>query len=122
MLSINELLSHASTQGYKSNVLKPLIYICAIGFIMTILFFKYEITFFGYLMGSITTLSFIGLIGAYFYCLVKNPDLLRSERYNIEQSLIKKVKVIGDSTNAKFNLPPSNYIMIEGKNDKINEE
>ena len=35
-------------------------------------------------------------IGSYIYCLLKNPDLLRSEEYNIKKQVIE---VLGDKDN-----------------------
>lgn len=44
----------------------------------------------------IAGLILIMIIVSYFYCLVKNPDLLRSEEYNIRKQI---VEVLGDKEN-----------------------
>ena len=104
MLNLSQIFASGQNQGSKSNVIKPLLFISGVILIGLIFAIKYEapnivtnslIVFFG--------ISFAALLFAYFYCLVKNPNLLRSEHYNIEQSIIQKTSFIGESINPSLN-------------------
>ena len=114
---LKQLFEFATSQGYKSNVLKPII----VGIIISIIgavagaYYKSQIITIGCLI-----LAFIFVISfliAYFFCLCKNPNLLRSERYNLEKTAIEKATYKGDSAVVgHINIPQKDYVLIEGNN------
>lgn len=113
-----QFLEFATSQGYRSNVIKPLI-VCIIISILG--------STAGAYYGSQTiilcclVLAFIFVIAflvAYFFCLYKDPNLLRSERYNLEKTAIEKATFKGDSAvTSHLNLPQKDYVIIGGNND-----
>lgn len=112
---LKDLLEHATTQGYKSNVIKPLSGMMIIFLIGTVVLSYFNVAYFPIVLGVLTTICGIGMLFAYFFCLFKNPDLLRSEKYNLEKTAIEKVSITGDSsTRASILMPRSDYI-IEGQ-------
>lgn len=91
---------HAQTTetASRSDVLKPLVY--AIGVLLTA-----ELSFVvakapGWLLltgGIFIGLALTAYLGAFVFCLLTNPDLLRSERYGLEKMAIER-GVYGDSS------------------------
>lgn len=112
--TIKDLIENATAQGFKSNVIKPIMGLMIIFFIGAIgsTYFKVE-----YLPLLFTIL--LGLCGflalfSYCYCLIKDPNLLRSEKYNLEKTAIEKVSLIGDSTSRpQIAMPHSEYVIVE---------
>ncbi|WP_413534125.1 hypothetical protein [Empedobacter brevis] len=113
------LVEQVASQGYKSNIIKPLLGMMVIFLLGVIATKYYEIPFIPYIFMVLITICGIGMLFTYFYCLFKNPDLLRSEKYNLEKNAIEKVSIVGDSEKkASINLPTSEYVIIKGDNDR----
>lgn len=91
------LTSHLSNQGSKSNIVKPLTYVMAMLLAASIILLKLEVNLVGYILLGLFGLVLIAFLVTYFICLFKNPDLLRSERYNLEKTAIEKTALLGDS-------------------------
>jgi len=110
---LSQILEHATTQGYRSNILKPLLGIIIILFLATIAFAYLNKEILYYTTFVMAGIIFIAFIVSFFYCLFKNPDLLRSEKYNLEKTAIEKVSISGDSLNTGKVLPPvMDYVMV----------
>ncbi|WP_343524384.1 hypothetical protein [Pedobacter sp.] len=112
--ALTSFLEHATSQGYRSNVVKPLTTMAIILIVATGFLFYFKVDFFGYLIGSLAVLMVIAFLISYFICLFKNPDLLRSEKYNLEKTAIEKVSYNGDSVVGHVQLPPREYVMVQG--------
>jgi hypothetical protein len=116
---LSQLLEHATSQGYKSNIIKPLLGMEIILLFATVALFRFNALLFAYILGSLAIVVVIGFLFSYFYCLFNNPDLLRSERYNLEKTAIEKVAVTGDSVSSpEILLPQRDFVLIRAKNDK----
>jgi undecaprenyl pyrophosphate phosphatase UppP len=115
-----QLLEIATSQGNRTNVVKPIL----IGFIVTLVgaiagvYFNSAIITEYCLNLSIVLLA--AFLIAYFVCLYKNPDLLRSEKYNLEKTALEKATFKGDSTVVgHINLPNKDFVVIEGQNQNL---
>lgn len=115
-----QFLEFATSQGNRTNVVKPIL----IGFIVTLVgaiagvYFNSAIITEYCLNLSIVLL--VAFLIAYFICLFKNPDLLRSEKYNLEKTAIEKATFKGDSTVVgHINLPNKDFVVIEGRNQNL---
>lgn len=118
---LKQILEHATSQGYRSNVLKPLLGMEIILLIATIFLFRFGINVLGYILGSIAIVIIICFLFGYFYCLFKDPNLLRSERYNLEKTALEKVAISGDSGyKSHIQLPNHEYVVVESINDTPN--
>ena len=114
----NEMLEHATSQGYGSNIVKPLLGMMIIMLLATIFLFSVGAFVFANFSGGICLLLVVAFLFSYFYCLFKNPDLLRSERYNLEKTAIEKVSMSGDSmSEGKLQAPKMDYVIIESIED-----
>ena len=111
---LKHIFEHASSQGYKSNVVKSLFGLLSILLTATIILFKVEAIVFGYILGSVSILIVFAFLFAYFYCLFKDPTLLRSEKFILEKTAIEKA-MISDSTkmNMSINPPKSEFVTYE---------
>lgn len=114
---LKQLFENVTTQGYRSNVIKPLIALLIIMLTATIALFHYKIPFFGYCTGILSIIIVIIYLVAYLICLNKNPDLLRSERYNLEKTAMENVAIKGDSNSAQIQAPQREFIVIQNKNN-----
>jgi hypothetical protein len=113
-----EIFENATSQGYRSNVVKPLMGFLIITFIFTAVFVYLEIILLAYITFGISALTALIFLSGYIYCLIKNPDLLRSEKYNLEKTAIEKISIQGDSTSKiKINSPEMDYIVVESIQD-----
>lgn len=117
---LKQLFEFATSQGNRSNVIKPIL----IGFVATLVgavagvYFKSDIITEHCLNLSIVLL--IAFLIAYFLCLFKDPNLLRSEKYNLEKTAIEKATFKGDSAViGHINLPNKDYVVIEGNNQTL---
>jgi len=123
--NLKQIVEFATSQGYKSNVVKPLSGVLIILF-LTIggLIYHNADMVIVYTILAMAVLAFIGFGVSYFYCLFNNPDLLRSEKYNLEKTAIEKVAFSGDSlTTGKVVTPTMDYIVVESINQiSPNEE
>lgn len=113
---LKDLLEHATSQGYKSNVIKPLSGMMIIFVIGAIASHYFDVPYLPFLLALLATICGTGMLIAYFFCLFRNPDLLRSERYNLEKTAIEKVSITGDSTTRQsIVMPHTDYVVVEGK-------
>lgn len=114
---LKHILEYATSQGYKANVVKPILggLIVSILIIVSGLYFhSHIVSVFGIVLASIFAIAFLA---AYFICLIKDPNLLRSERFNLEKAAIEKATLKGDSTiYGHLKAPDSDYLLMEGKN------
>ncbi|WGQ15563.1 hypothetical protein [Sphingobacterium faecium] len=117
------MFESATTQGYRSNVLKPIMWIMFVLFAFTItcLYLKQEV--FAYIFIGLGIIFLILSAYAYFYCLHKDPDLLRSEKFNIEKTALEKVAITGDSSTNKLKVQETEFVILgaQGKNDLLEE-
>lgn len=102
-MEIKELLSHSDASGARSNVLKPLTWFLAIITVAFLLACKengiiWVQIFFAVILG-VTVFVFLGV---FIYCLIKNPDSLRSESFTIQKIALEK-GVYGDNQVGFFN-------------------
>lgn len=119
--SISSLIQHATSQGYRSNVVKPLTGMAIVLLIATVVLFYFKVIIFGYIIGSLAVVLILAFLFSYFFCLVKNPDLLRSEKYNLEKTAMEKVAITGDSTNRhSIAMPQSDFVIVEGNQEREN--
>jgi hypothetical protein len=113
-----EIFENATSQGYRSNVVKPLMGFLIITFIFTAVFVYLEINILAYITFGISGLTALVFLSGYIYCLIKNPDLLRSEKYNLEKTAIEKIAIKGDSTSeVKIISPEMDYVVVESMKD-----
>lgn len=117
---LKQLFEFATSQGNRSNVVKPIL----IGFIATLIgavvgvYFESNIITEYCLNLSIVLL--VAFLIAYFWCLHKDPNLLRSEKYNLEKTAIEKATFKGDSAVVgHINLPNKDFVIIEGNNQNV---
>lgn len=97
---LNFLIDRATSQGYKSNVLKPLIGLEIVIFASSVYYCYVDAILLALLAGIMAFLILILFIGAFIYCLCKQPDLLRSERYNLQkQAMEQNISSSGNSMN-----------------------
>lgn len=94
---LSALLQHNIAKGYKSNVLNPLIWLTGTFFIAIVGAIISKAPTWILIVLIVLLILIIGLFSfAYCFCLIKNPDALRSEKYSIEKMAIEK-GYIGDS-------------------------
>lgn len=87
---IHHILENITSQGYRSNATKPLIAIMVICAIACILTWRIEAFIISFVMAGMTIICCILFFIAYFICLCKDPNLLRSERFNLEKIALEK--------------------------------
>lgn len=115
------LASHLSSQGSKSNVLKPLMFILVF-LLATICFLvKFNLMIFAYVFLGVFVLILIGFLFTYFYCLFKDPDLLRSEKYNLEKTAMEKTAILGSTDNSYKILPGTREYVVYNNTNKVEE-
>lgn len=93
------LIDRATSQGYKSNILRPIISIVAVIFAASI-YYCYQNAFLLALISLGMAVLFVLLfIFTFLYCMVKKPELLRSERYNLQMKAMEQnMSSSGDSS------------------------
>ena len=99
---ITSLLQHATAEGSRSTVLRPLSWlagICVVG-LLGCLEFKAP-DWITDMFAVMIALAFLLFIGAYIYCLMNDREALRSEKYSIQRLAIEK-GLLGDSTSGMF--------------------
>jgi len=83
-------IQKGTLSGSRSTVLQPFYWI--IGILTTGIFAALQASAPDWVLQVIVLglgLSIIAFLGAYFYCLVKDRDALRSERYNVTKMAIE---------------------------------
>lgn len=78
------LIDRATSQGYKSNVLRPIISIVAVILACSIYYCYVDAFLLALIALAIVAVFAVVFIGVFIYCIIKKPDLLRSERYNLQ--------------------------------------
>jgi len=116
---LTSILQQATSQGYRSNVVKPLMGMVIILLCATAVLFYVKFFLFATIIGGLAIAIVVAFLIAYFYCLWKNPDLLRSERYNLEKTAMEKTSITGDSLNGQIQLPQRDYVIIEANNSTV---
>lgn len=120
---LRQILECATSQGYRSNTVKPLMGVMIICFIGAIAAFYYNAVIIAYILTGLGVIVAISFLIAYFYCLTKDPNLLRSERYNLEKTAIEKTSIT-DSLQGKriIKTPSTEYVIsepIKGKEEAL---
>lgn len=113
-----EIFENATSQGYRSNVVKPLMGLIIITLVFSAIFafLNKEVLSIISMITSIVIIV-VFLIG-YIYCLLNNPDLLRSEKFILEKSIIEQTSMTGDSTTKySLNNPDMDYTVVESIED-----
>lgn len=101
---LSSLLRHSNTKASRSTVLKSLTWmvgICLAGLILaaTSSINEWVVA----VIAVILVLSFVLYAISYIFFMIKNPDALRSEKYNIQKMAVEK-GIIGDNTNGVIKL------------------
>jgi hypothetical protein len=96
--SFAALLQHAAAQGSRSTVLRPLGWLLGICVTAAVACVEVKapswlITLFG-VSSAVTVLLYLV---AYIFCLIKDRDALRTERYSIQKLAMEKGYATGDS-------------------------
>ncbi|MFC4477408.1 hypothetical protein [Flavobacterium chungangensis] len=114
MFKWSEIAENASSQGHKANVVKPLSGMAIILLLGSGGLYYVGSYLFANIIGGLAVLIIIAFLVSYFFCLFKNPDLLRSEKYNLEKTAIEKIALVGDSrTSTSINAPEMDYVTVE---------
>ena len=92
-----QLFQHQAGSGKKSTALQPIIYLA--GFVLLALIVSFQLD--TPLWLSIALFVILGIIillfvGAYIYFMFRNPDALRSEKFNITKFAMER-GLIGDN-------------------------
>jgi hypothetical protein len=119
---IKQILEHASSQGYRSNAIKPLMGGIIICFVLSMatMFMGYDIA--GYIMLGFGGICVICFLIAYFLCLHKDPNLLRSEKFILEKTALEKALMSDSAKNTSIKLPESDYVTYDSDNSGKEEE
>ena len=109
--NFKEFVENASSQGSKSNIVKPLLGLISILLVGVFFLFKYNMESLAYVLIVLLIITFVAFIFTYFYCLFTNADLLRSEKYNLEKTAMEKISFSGDSVSKyAIDLPAMEYV------------
>lgn len=120
---LSQILENATSQGYKSNVVKPLMGILIIMLTASIILAYLKVNGLSIACAVFAFLIVIVFLVGYFYCLFTNPDLLRSEKFVLEKTAIENVAFKGDSMSKGFlNAPELDYVKIESLKDLNKDE
>lgn len=113
-----QIFSHAEGKATKSTVITPLTYVMAVILASLAASMKYHAPTW-VLISTVVMAICILLIFfiTYFYCLFKNPDLLRSEKYVISKMALEKTSK-GDSNIGLITSTDDPMILIEGEASK----
>lgn len=96
------LIDRATSQGYKSNVLRPIISIVAVILACSIYYCYVEALLLAFIALIIVAIFALVFIGVFIYCIIKKPDLLRSERYNLQMKAMEQnISSSGNSVKEK---------------------
>jgi len=107
---LKHILEHATSQGYRSNVLKPLYGLMIILFLAMIVSLWLKMNVVAYICLAFALFIVVAFLVCYFYCLLKNPDLLRSEKFNLEKTAMEKIAVSGDSIKKNMKSLDTDYV------------
>lgn len=97
MQILKSFFEHAASHGSRSTILKDLIWLIGVTFSALLTCSWLNIgSHVLYVITGVLVVEILLFIFAYVYCLFKNPDWLRSEKFSIQKMAIEK-GVIGDS-------------------------
>jgi len=106
-MELASLLRQATSHGTRSTVLRPLGWLIGILSALLTAAIRFEApTWMGASIVVFLGLSVCLYLGAYTYCLVKDREALRSEKYTIQKLAIEK-GFIGDSITGVFPIEPA---------------
>lgn len=89
--------AQSAETGSRTDALKPLVYAMGILFTATVgLVWRSAPAWLLIVVATLLVIATIGYFAAYAYCLLSNPDLLRSETYGLRKMAIER-GVLGDS-------------------------
>ena len=115
---IRELFERSDASGSRSTILKPLTWFLSITISGIIFLIKYNApNWILILFAIIICIAIIIFLFAYVYCLFKDRDALRNEKYSIQKLAIEK-GIVGDDITGV--LPDSQRQKIGG-NDVSNQ-
>ena len=95
---LQSLLQHANASGSKSTALQPLVWVITV--LTTALVAAVQVQASPWIVGGLAVLAgvvVLALLAAYWHFAVKNPDYLRSERFNLTKMQIEKNQ-LGDTS------------------------
>jgi len=105
---IKELFERSDASGSKSTILKPLTWLISILLGAVILLQKVSApSWLIIFLVSIVGLTILIFFFSYIFCLFKNPEALRSEKYSIQKLAIEK-GIYGDDINGTYKLNSEN--------------
>jgi hypothetical protein len=98
MTLFSRLFEQASAQAARSTVLQPLAWIIVSLFAALSVTASFRPESWVLIFLAVLLVIILGIyVGAYIYCMWKDPDLLRSEKFYIQKFAIER-GVFGDST------------------------
>ena len=90
-------MSHSDASGSRSTILKPLMWLLGILLATLLAAFRFGApAWFCYLLAGVILLAVLLFFFAYAFCLFKDRDALRSERFSLRKMEIEK-GLYGDS-------------------------
>lgn len=118
---INSILAHASSAGSKSNAVKPILgAVIAFG-VGTILSIPLKEVYVTYAFLGVTVLAGLAYLIMCIIFLFKNPDILRSEDYNLEKTALEKITLGDSSIGQTYKIEPNykqkEHVIIYPKKD-----
>jgi Na+/pantothenate symporter len=99
---IHQLFQKSDSSGSRSTILKPLTWLISLligGLLLTLSINPNSWLIFYFV--SFITIALIAFFYVYFFCLYKNPDAIRSEKYSIQKMAIEK-GIYGDNISGTF--------------------
>jgi hypothetical protein len=103
---LRTFFEQASSHGYRSTVMKSLAWIITILFCGCLTGFSIGAPLWFCIPDSVLLWFAIVLyLSAYLYCLIKQPDALRSERYSLSKMAIEH-GIVGDNIQGEIELNP----------------
>lgn len=119
---LRQLFEYATSQGYRSNTVKPLMGAMLICFVGSIAAYIYDASVIAYLFAGLGVVMTIAFLVAYFICLIKDPNLLRSERYNLEKTAIERTAINDSMQGKRIIKSPSTEYVISKPTEENREE
>lgn len=89
---IKSFLQQANSNGSRSNALKPLLWLIGIFLPALITSSIYCAAWVSIVLAIVLIVFCVFFVSFYWYCLVKNPDLLRSEKFNLDKMVVEQTR------------------------------
>ena len=109
---MRHILENMTSQGYRSNAIKPLLGSMVLTAMAGIIAWKCGAVIISYVMTVLAVVSSVLFFIAYFICLVKDPNLLRSERFNLEKIALEKACIQSTSGRIAAKPPMCDYVEV----------